>query len=250
MTRNQIEYWKLGEEARHNQASEGETARHNVTTEKETERSNRAREGIDLSKLAETTRHNVVTEGETRRHNVATEDETNRHNVVTESVDLGKLGESVRHNKAAEALSGANVNLGYAELSEQAKHNRNTETIQKYSAVSQDVLNKSRAGLAEVQAAWEPFNNITRSDLSAAQKAQINAQIDKLSREVDRLQQNMDWNTYDKVLNGLDTAAKVMSSLDDLQRAISGFRKDFGKSSEQKYSDYLDQLLEDIRNEN
>lgn len=266
MTKNQIDYWNLqetkrhnsvteGETGRHNLAAEGETSRHNVVTERETERSNRAREGIDLGKLNESVRHNKVTESETNRHNVATEgidlgklNETQRHNQASERISGGQLSETVRHNIATENLGLGNLNLGYSQLDELSSHNRAQESVSRYSAISQAELNEARSALASVEAGWKSASSAAQIELNSSQRALIEGQLRKLSSEVKQLDQNMSWKTYDEILKGVDTISRVMSALDDAQRGIEGFLKQ--GDSEKKYSKYLDNLLEDIRNEN
>lgn len=267
MTRNQIEFWKNEEQKRSNRAQEGETARHNVvteqetrrhnvTTEGETERSNRAREGIDLSKLAETSRHNKVTEGETTRHNVATENldlsklaETTRHNRQTEYLTGADIGERARHNMASEALSGRQIDVALANLDELSTHNRSTEGIQRYAALSQGELNEANAALSNVKRDWTAIMNSASLSLTDNQKQQIQSQINKLQAETSLLNKQGDWYTYQQVLDGLDTVSRIMSALDDAQRGISGFLNDDGRK-QRNYNSYLDSLLEEIRNEN
>lgn len=116
MTHNQIEYWSLKEDQRHNRAVETETNRQNVAVLEETKRHNVASENFNLSSLAETTRHNKATETETQRHNIAGEKEVQRHNVATEQFNLSALAETSRHNKASEGLQ-AQANT------EAARHN-------------------------------------------------------------------------------------------------------------------------------
>lgn len=153
MTKNQIEYNKLLESKRSNQANEeltrirderahalgtatlAETSRYhsadievrqasldeqirsNTARERETERSN-------LAKEAETQRSNMVKETETYRSNVARETETARANRAAEEyrtqqlaldseVRRGQLAETIRSNRAHESISWANVDVGY-----------------------------------------------------------------------------------------------------------------------------------------
>lgn len=170
MTKNQIEYNKLLELQRSNQANEKltqirdrEAARHNYVSEEvsrlsldetkranlireaETERSNKAREN-------ETYRSNVAREDlqrmaneESRRANLAREFETSRHNLASEEVSRGQLqelarsnrakeqlqsqaqAEVARHNKSGEAISRANVDLGYSQLRETTRANQARE---------------------------------------------------------------------------------------------------------------------------
>lgn len=267
MTRNQIEFWKNeeqkrsnrvqeGETARHNVATETETNRHNVVTEGETERSNRAREGIDLSKLAETKRHNVATEGENYRHNTATEGldlsklaETARHNKQSESLTGYSISEQARHNYATEGLTGRQIDVALANLDELSAHNRSTEGIQRYAAMSQGELNEANAKLSNVKSDWTAIMNSASLSLTDQQKQQIQSQINKLQAETSLLDKEGDWYTYQQVLKGLDTLSRIMSALDDAQRGISGFLNDDVRKNN-RYNNYLDSLLEEIRNEN
>lgn len=98
MTANQIAYWRLQEDKRHNLAQEGisgdtlsETKRSNIAKEAETNRSN-------LAKEMELNRANVTNEmlkaesqAENKRSNLAKERETQRHNIVAESNEGRKL---------------------------------------------------------------------------------------------------------------------------------------------------------------
>lgn len=107
MTANQINYWNLQENKRHNLVSEG-TEKDKLS---ESKRHNVAGEQLESGKLYESQRHNVATENislgslfESSRHNKATESELQRHNVALETVDSGKLQESQRHNRYQEKL--------------------------------------------------------------------------------------------------------------------------------------------------
>lgn len=127
MTSNQIAYWKLVEDRRHNLAMEQfnaatlnetsinnrriarENARHNVAGEIELNRHNLATEASQVFQNLETARHNTAFETETSTHNRATESlgfsqfgETVRHNVATEAQESQRIAETARHNLAAE----------------------------------------------------------------------------------------------------------------------------------------------------
>jgi hypothetical protein len=122
MTQNQIKYWTLLEEKRHNVATESETNRHNVVDEGETHRANTVREYETMRHNQETERISALEQAETARHNRVYESETKRHNLAYE-------GETQRHNMQQEALGWANVNLGYANLNETKRHNVIQESI-------------------------------------------------------------------------------------------------------------------------
>lgn len=70
MTQNQIEYWKLQEALRHNQAVEAETKRSAIATLRETQRANRAKE-----------------------------EETRRSNTSRESIALAEAGVGMERNE-------------------------------------------------------------------------------------------------------------------------------------------------------
>lgn len=119
MTRNQIEYGKLLESRRSNQANERLTGRRD-------EAAIQAR----TIELAELGRHNVATEGLQAQQislNAQTLGETIRHNRQTESVaqgqlelGRGQLSETRRHNQAQERAT-------VIQLNEQSRHNLVTE---------------------------------------------------------------------------------------------------------------------------
>lgn len=153
MTKNQIEYNRLLETKRSNQANEeltrirderahslgkatlAETSRYHSAdigvrqaSLDEQIRSNKVRESetvrSNLAKEAETYRSNVAKEMENYRSNVAREKETARSNRASEynkarqlaldtEIRRGQLTETIRSNKAHEAINWANVDVGY-----------------------------------------------------------------------------------------------------------------------------------------
>lgn len=81
MTKNQIDYMKLEEDRRHNQA-----------VERETKRTNEANEAIKQTSNAINERHYQYSDAEAARHNLAYEMETNRHNVASETISWFDVG--------------------------------------------------------------------------------------------------------------------------------------------------------------
>lgn len=149
MTHNQIEYYKLQEDIRHNQAGEGETNRHNVETEK-----------YNISTLNESIRHNRVGESETIRHNQAVERETNRTNVANENIKAATLNETIRNNKAtlqeATRSHKANEQLQRDTIDESIRHNKETEGESKrHNKETEDVADRE----ATVHEKRLPFQN-------------------------------------------------------------------------------------------
>lgn len=142
MTKNQIEYAKLLE-----------TRRANARQEELTDARDRAAREARVVELGETARHNVATErhneavlGETRRSNVAREaietaknEESKRHNLEAERINLYSAQESARHNRQTESTESRKVDLGYAQLSEQARHNVAQESETQRSNISREV---------------------------------------------------------------------------------------------------------------
>ena len=113
MTTNQINYWKLEEDKRHNKASEGETARHNVVTERQKDRD------IDISRasLAETARHNVVNE----QLNQVQYEENARHNRQQEQASFIQANAAASQANSAARRANAEVALSGEKLMTQ-KH--------------------------------------------------------------------------------------------------------------------------------
>nr|AVX53526.1 putative ORF1 [Marmot picobirnavirus] len=216
MTQNQINYWKLQEDTRHNLAGEAETSRHN-----------QKQEGIDISNLAETSRHNVVSEQELGRHNRVAEGETVRHNRAQEGIDLSRLGETVRHNQAVEGTTRyANV-TGRLSQQEDARHNRVSESNQSYSAVSERIrsnadaaLKEAQQRLADIDADWRAVQNAENLRMTASQTQHYQQQNDEITQKIELMRTQITngdldaaWRTYDEVLKGLNAASNVVSSV-------------------------------------
>lgn len=153
MTKNQIEYAKLLEARRSNQAQElligerdRETGRHNVVMESigtkqldEQHRANLALEKYRSQDIAlrgeaqaETRRHNTQSEvlqlntlNETVRHNLAGESEVHRANLASESLRSRQLSEVERANKAQERLTSDSI----AQRREQAQMQHSAQLI-------------------------------------------------------------------------------------------------------------------------
>lgn len=220
MTRNQIEYWGLKENKRHNQVSEGEINRHNVATER-----------IDLGKLQETNRHNVVTENETHRHNVRTEDqtdrqldETQRHNLATEgltgtslNIEAGKLSETIRHNQATENISDRNLSISAGVLGETERHNLVSEEQNYMRIDAQNTYDLARADLTEVQTTWEGLKNSQHVKLTDAQIRQIDQMIAQSEAQIDLINQQI---TNGKYTNALGVANTVIKGLDSIAHMV------------------------------
>lgn len=161
MTRNQIEYWKLQEDKRSNQARETETHRANFVNE-----------GLTRTGLAETGRHNRATEGEQHRTNVANE-LLKQQSVNTEK---GKLAEQQRSNKAQEALasqrntiqSQANKELARHNLAGELLTNKQLSEVTRHNRMDEGIRIGSKAADVGVNL----LGTLTRYDLGKARNIQ------------------------------------------------------------------------------
>lgn len=193
MTRNQIDYLKLVETQRANAVQEDltrirdqanieigrgqleESKRHNLAQEQyqmgslqELSRHNQATELLGTQQLQESSRHNLATELEATRHNTAAENEmyrsnlareteTHRANVQSENLRQMELSEQQRYHNMSISLGYSNVQLGYAQLSEQQRANqaREAEThrsnVQHEMLTSQQIAETTRANQAREQ---------------------------------------------------------------------------------------------------
>lgn len=117
------------ENARHNFATETEAARANRTSEGltyaqqlETQRANRAKERQASNELGETMRHNAEQERETSRSNRAREYENTRSNIAREDENrrsnMAREYENRRHNLRDESLRADSNTINYAVQSE------------------------------------------------------------------------------------------------------------------------------------
>lgn len=188
MTSNQIAYWQLQE-----------NVRHNISQESETSRANRAKEAYDLSALSETTRHNVASESEASRHNIATEaetkrtnkateKETQRHNKVLEQTDLSKLNETQRHNKATEKQQAS-------ELAETVRSNKTREKETERSNKANEAIGNRNAAAAEVraQAEKEKAAAAAKQAQAAADQAALALEKFKFDKEMSYEQIRIEW---------------------------------------------------------
>lgn len=145
MTKNQIEYAKLLETRRANQANEaivsqrdarshavalqqlGETSQHNRATEAQQQLSLDELARANRAKEAETYRANVARERENTRSNVAREQETARANLANEALTGTKLTETERTNKANEAIRIGEAATKAADVAEKVRSHLATE---------------------------------------------------------------------------------------------------------------------------
>lgn len=209
MTTNQINYWNLQENKRHNVVTEGETNRHNVATETETNRHNLATEAVDLGKLNESIRHNQRTE----QISAATLAETNRHNVVSE-------GEANRHNVQTERLDSVDLNIKQDQLGETQRHNQQTESVDKMNAHTSAVVgqserlrNDAETQYKEVLTTWEGLKNSPNVDLANAKVKAVQQQLKQIDSQIQRAQIQNTVDAWNAVNNSVRAAADIIDAL-------------------------------------
>lgn len=198
MTRNQIEYWNLQENKRHNLVSEGETGRHNVVTEGETGRHNVTTEAIDIGKLGETTRHNIASEG-----------------LEGAKINLGyaELGESTRHNIATELNTGTDLNIKQQNVEETERHNQATESIERDKADADIARQKAETDYRKLQTDWLDLLNTEQLNLSRAQRDEIQARINEIDSKIKLNKANTTTAYWNSVNGSISALAQQMSAL-------------------------------------
>lgn len=229
MTKNQIEYNKLLETQRSNRAQES-------LTEK---RDNRAYE-VSSGTLSETKRHNVAAElvssntlAETKRSNLAREEENYRSNVAKES-------ENVRHNTAVEVETRrsnvAGERLRSRELSEQSRHNLQTESVgrtQAQASMLQATASQRQALVAASRAQEEARHNATVEDEShranVARETETNRNnvavlAETIRSNQERERENAAHHTAEDVFKGIDTVSKAVNTGVGIYKTILGLK--------------------------
>lgn len=168
MTQNQIRYWSLREESRHNIVSENENSRHNKASESESNRHNVVTEGQTDKSLAENKRHNLVTEqneGNKVRLGYSNLAETRRHNMAGENLQSRNISENTRHNRATESIQSL---LG----SETVRHNQAEESL----GSQRNQIEGVKAAISGVDAAGKLATNILRGGKENGNTKQKSAQ--------------------------------------------------------------------------
>lgn len=229
MTANQIAYAKHVEERRHNRVSEthehlqaetsakrqAEDARHNRATEAhnwwatsqtlgETQRHNQESEAIswwtNRATLDESQRHNLATEGTARYSAEQTalfqrgqlQAQQRQAAVAERNASVNELNAQTRSNELAASIAAvrSQVGLGYAQLKEQAIHNRNVESEAQTNnwlrRVEDQRHNIATENVAQ-QEADVAARNATANERNAASTASqaTSARITAISRAVD-----------------------------------------------------------------
>lgn len=218
MTTNQINYWRLVEDKRANEAKERETNRSNLANEKETYR------------------HNVITEKENARRN----DIQQESNYINKAFNEASLNETKRANQARESYNDkslqysyynsgtnleiaktnagvgyANVGLGYANLAETNRANTARESLQNDANVVNmfnaqtsrfkhnfDVQKWDDIGFAGEQAKY--FNTVQGTHTSQAQEKKLTTETEYIPMST--------WST------ALGAASRIINSVKGLKK--------------------------------
>lgn len=199
MTGNQINYWNMVENKRHNLAGESETARHNKRSE-----------DIDLSEIS--LRSDTL--AETQRSNLANEAIKGRSN----DIDLAKVAETRRHNVVGEL--------------EVSRHNIATEGIESIRAESDQVLKDTEARLNEVELMFKEAQENAETQQSLKELGKIDAEIAKLRAEVeqakartDQALSDADYTRFKKAMDVWSNINGSVKSLGDTLLKIIGITK-------------------------
>lgn len=229
----------LEETSRANRAREEEARRANIAAESETRRANLAREAYNLQFLGETIRanqeretqnrfalfeqqrSNLIRESETLRSNLAREAEISRANraqeaernraaLEQEQLERMRQAEAARHNRAAEAVSKANVSLGYAELSERKRAAQASEGLQLQR--NETEATRVALGAAETERAHRAQEEIQRSQLGldtlrvgqSGEKIQIDREYSELEKQ---------WRPFESFTRGVGNLANAASRI-------------------------------------
>lgn len=202
MTKNQIDYWTLQE-----------NKRHNVSTEEETKRSNQAKE-------AENFRSNTARETETNRHNVATEqvdigrlNETVRHNKISESQTDVSLAESARHNKALESLQGRDLNIRAQQVAETGRHNVVSEGFESTRVEYESKMAEVNSRFRNSELSWMQVLNDQKTDINQAEVDRINSLIEKYRAEISHMETQDDYTGINSILRGVEDLSNMIFKL-------------------------------------
>lgn len=157
MTSNQISYFKVKEDQRHNQAMEQETAR-----------SNRAQEDISRAQAQATKAHYERSDAETNRANLVKESQnavTIDQDYTKLAIERGKLAETARHNRNQEEIDWVSANAKAKDAA-----------AKMVSAQSGALLNYAKA---ETEYGKAALNDIT-AQVELARRDNIQAQTDQI----------------------------------------------------------------------
>lgn len=246
MTRNQLEYWRLQEDKRHNRAVEREAERSNrrQSTDRRIaaeldymvrNRANNINATFNDLNFREATRHNRAMEGETYRHNVAGEQlQAKAHENELARIQLGydQMANSMQiaQLQSQTAIRTANINasVGYAQVAatnamtaetrranqareaETAAHNRAQENIQRQQNVTSQTNASTQArkqNLAEEQ--WRSVGY----DQAMAERVRTGAQTLQSWAQADYYNRQTDLAPVNAVSNLIGNGANVVRAI-------------------------------------
>lgn len=212
MTRNQIEYWKLVEDKRHNQETERENNRSNVARESENTRTNVANESIKRQANLINQQHFGRSDQETNRHNIAMEQLQDQANQAQrEKVILGYA--QTQANRDIAAMQTA---LGYGNLSELTRSNMAREQENTRHNTESEYVQNRNVSVDRINALTKQQEANTRADTLAFQKYQY----DTTGRALQQAQTRK--TAVDSVLVGSEIKRNAVRNAVDVVNATSG----------------------------
>lgn len=234
MTTNQINYWNLQENKRHNVRTEGQTD----VQLAETERHNRATEGIDISKLSEQSRHNLETERQGRESlgidhgkldlahlNLA---ETSRHNQASEAAERSKIGlgyaqlsETSRHNQQAEALQGYDLNIRQQQQDENVRHNYQTEEVARQKTAAEKDLSIAKTEFQNLQNKWYEIQQEQSYDLNQRKIEEVENNIRQIQAAINQADRRLDQGDVSNWIQSINAVNRLVRSTDSIVGGLS-----------------------------
>lgn len=255
MTRNQIDYWRLQEDKRHNRAVEKETERANrvASTDRRiaTDLDYRVRSQANVinrfhleQQRIETTRHNRATEGETYRHNYATEQlQASSQEIEKSRIQLGydQIANqmSIAQLQSATSLKVANINasVGYAQVAatremtaENRRANQAREAEQHRSNLAQENIARQNASTASINASTQARKqNLEESkwkavgyDQATAELTRTRAQTTSSWAQTDAYKAQAEYSSAQAKLAPVNSVSNLIGSGAQVVRAIKG----------------------------
>lgn len=250
MTKNQIDYWRLEEDKRHNRATERETNRANVEREVEQARTNLANEGIKATANMINSRHYQNQDALTRdanaikrESNVLTRQIESERQELTKSQILTNAEiareQMLSNQRVAQTSAGvgyAQVGLGYSQLSEQTRSALANESIREESnainrldagtrrlSYSLESTKWNQSGYGEQRARTGLLNAQMQTEASKSELNQQQSQTEVAKRQRMQVQNvNDSINTGANVANALSNAVGAAGRLINPLKGILG----------------------------
>lgn len=233
MTTNQLEYWRLQEDKRHNRAVEDETKRANRQSSRDSRYASdmRYRGSVEPARInaqhyarmdMETNRHNIVNEqiqqmahqAELARITMGYDQMANSREIANISAAVGYAGvgatyaniaETSRANQAREALTGL-------QLIETQRHNEAGESISRSQAAA---ANRQASVANRKQNLEESKWNTTGKALSYAQLANVGSQTLLNYARTDQSKVETELSRVNTYANVVDTARRSLESFNN-----------------------------------